>query len=290
MSVSKSQLLSTGAALRHAQKQGVNADDIRRVTIDGTEVDTAAAHGAVDALTQAINAAEAQAKQAEVQQKAGDKPPSNVFARAWSSVASGVSNSAREVGAWTSDNVVNPTGAFFARTMPATTRRVRDGTQAAMKVADTDPEHVQNRATVLIETKDGRSLAIPVFVDDTATSAVLRGISLVSGASNLVPIPLVGAAVQGGTALLSALASGVSHMAGNDRLGASLWQMAKKHAVMGAVGAIPVVGTVTAAVTLKDLHRLRADVRIDELVCAAPEVDASMNLPGAAVSPKPDNP
>lgn len=257
MSVTKAKLISTGAALKHAETLGVKKEDLAKVTIDGEAVDPVDADAEFGILAQAIDDAERLAR-AEAARKAEEKP--GVFARAWRSVG----DAASSAGGWAKRNIAQPTGQALDEMIPGTSDATDKAVKATTDLALSNPERVQRDAMVRIETRDGRLLEIPVKVHDELASQILQVTSATAGGVGLVPV--IGNLVQGGTGLVAALASGASYLFGDKDLGKAFLGMAKKHLVLGLVGFVPGGGAATTVSTVKDFERINAGVRIDELV------------------------
>ncbi len=242
MTVTKGQLLSTAAAVRHAR---LRPSEVASLKIDGKDVDAAAAESALAAFQTAADHAEARAQE--------KKQTPNVFAR---------------VSTWAHENVGRPTGEWVREHMPAVAKAVDHAVTTTTAVALTRPEDVDRLAVVEIETHDGRTVAIPVLVRDEKASRLLKATSAAVGGVGL--FPFFGNFVQGGTGLAAAIASGVSYLFGDKELGAALLGMAKKHLIMGVVGFVPVVGAATSIQAVADARRLtESDVRVGE-ICTAP--------------------
>lgn len=256
MTVTKSQLLSTGAALRHAERQGVAAQDIERVTIDGTEVDPAAARQTLVDTEKEL--AEAAAKKAEAEKSAQENP--SIWRRAMTSIGSTVSST----GDFLRRNVAQPTGQWLESNVPAVNRAGEQVGKLSTDAMMSDPEDVARKATVQIALKGGRTVDVPVLVVDSTTANWLKATSVVAGTAGVVPI--FGNLIQGGTGLLCYLASGASHMLGDSDLGRSLTGMGNKHLTLGLIGFVPGGGVVTTAAAARDATRFTAGVPIDQLV------------------------
>lgn len=251
MSVTKPQLLSTGAALRHAESIGVKRADIDKVTIDGKPVDPGAALAELKALERALDEAERRAQQ----QKSEPSTP-NPFARAFKGVTS-----------WTQKTLVDAPGDWIKSNAPVVNDAAKVAMDATNAVAMTKPEDVDRPATVRITTKDGRAIDIPVRVRDELATQILKATSATASGAGFIPV--FGNLVQGGTGLAAMVASGASYLFGDKQLGDAFLGMGKKHLVMGIVGFVPVVSLATAPAALEDMRRMGdAGVRVDEMVLA----------------------
>jgi hypothetical protein len=250
MTVTKGQLLSTGAALRHAeQKLGVNRADIAKVTIDGADVKVSDAENELAAFEKAIDDAE-RAAIAAAEKKERESP--NVFAR----IGNWGASVGESIGAWTRENVAKPSGAWIDENLPALNAVANDAKGAINENVLTAPEDLDRPATVRIELKSGKSVDIPVVVRDELMSQILRATSAVSSSAGLVPF--FGNIVQGGTGVLALLASGATYLTGDKEMARAFSGMARKHLVMGVVGFVPVAGAVTSVGAVHDLKRVGA--------------------------------
>lgn len=273
MTVSKAQLLSTGAALRRAEAEGIKREDIARVTIDDEHVDA-------DAARSELTAAEAAIEKAQADARAAAAEPPSIFARAMRSVTSTVTGAAGAVGSWTSDNVVKPStswlgenvvkpsSAWLEETAPSLTNKVKTAATAALNVEELTtgrPEDVDRKATVTIVTHGGSVVSIPVIVRDELTTQILRATSAAASSAGFVPI--YGNFVQGGTGLVAMLASGATFLAGDKQLAKGLFGMGKKHLRMGIIGFLPGATVATSPVAINDLRRVTgAELPIDQMV------------------------
>lgn len=256
MTITKSQLLSTGAALRHAERQGVAAKDIERVTIDGKEVDPSAARQTLIDTEKEL--AEAAAKKAEADKSAQENP--SIWRRAMTSIGSTVSST----GDYLKNNVAKPTGEWFESNMPAVARAGEQVGKISTDAMMSDPEDVARKATVHIALKGGRAIDVPVLVVDATAANWLKATSVALGTAAVVPV--FGNLIQGGTGLLCYLASGASHVLGDAELGRSLTGMGNKHLTLGLIGFVPGGGVVTTAAAARDATRFTTGVPVDQLV------------------------
>lgn len=256
MTIRRGHLVSTGAALRRAEQQGLPRDEIAKVEIDGIPVDAGAAR---DALADAEQAAAAAAARKAVAEARAEARPS-LWQRVQKTVGAGVSSATAVV----KRTVAEPTVQFLEQTAPVVNRAGAQVGELTREVVTSDPEDVLRKGRVVLTLKNGGTVAIPVLVADDTTAAILKGTSILAGGASMVPF--FGNLVQGGTGLVCALASGASYMVGDDDLARSLGGMAKKHVTLGVAGFIPGLGVVSTVAAARDVARFQQGVPIDQLV------------------------
>lgn len=256
MTIKRPQLLSTGAALRHAEQQGLKRDDIAKVEIDGVKVDVTAARAA---LQEAERAAAAAARQKAEGARAADENP-GLLRRAKAAVGGTV---ASVTGAL--KKAAAPTMRFIEANAPIVNRASETLGAMTKDAVVATPEDVARTAQVAITLKRGGTITIPVYVVDQLTASILKATSVAAGGA--AQLPVFGNLVQGGTGLVCALASGASYVLGDADLARSLGGMAKKHVVLGVVGFMPGVGHVASgAQVARDVVRFNEGVPLDQLV------------------------
>jgi hypothetical protein len=256
MTITKSQLLSTGAALRHVEMKGTAPGEVQRVTIDGNEVDPAAARKALADAEQEVAAFAL--KRAEAEQAAQENP--SVWRRAMTSIGGTVSSTTD----YLKQNVAAPTGRWLESNLPTVKWAGEQVGSLAAGAVTSDPEDVARKATVQIVLKGGGTLDVPVMVVDATAANLLKATSVIAGTAAIVP--LVGNFIQGGTGILCYLASGASYLLGDDDLGRSLVGMGNKHVRLGLIGFVPGGNVVTTTAAARDATRFTDGVPLDQLV------------------------
>lgn len=231
-------LVAGGAALRHVEKLGIEAGDVKKMTLDAggqsQELD-------VTAATNALSEAEAR----PVPSKEG---------------------------------VLNKLVDKFEKTADAAKPRLEKSAvgRAILRLLSNDPEVVAKTGTVTIELQNGTSLAVPVkVVDTTATKWLQRTSTLVELVGIPVGlIPFLPNVASGGMAIASGLASLFADAIGRRDLGGALRATAGKHVALAVTSVVPGLGEIIAAYSLlldqSNLRRLNGPVSVDDVVHLGP--------------------
>ncbi|MCC7070355.1 MAG: hypothetical protein IT383_03475 [Deltaproteobacteria bacterium] len=142
--------------------------------------------------------------------------------------------------------------------------------RTAMSFIRADPERLQRPAAVEISFTDGSTRKLDVAVTDARLTRTLQRISIVAEGLGLTP--LLGIVFLGATALVAGVASLVSLATGDRELARTLGRVSAKHALLGAVAEVPVIGELVPALAISvDVANLKA-------MRTAPTVASIVNL------------